>query len=898
METRPLYVDFANSVLANRSAELASMDEAKKKETVLSVFRQASEMSELNIQQDVPKQEIESAKKLTAEGKGKWQRFGTTERAKSIGAEREKDINLRQSGVDVDRELPAGDWKLGFGINPTADVKKVLSDHYETNVPVFMSQGELLYIDPEKKRPVKVNLDIGAQAGKGLPVFGDIAGTVLGKSPQGFVMKAVAKETIGSGSGAAIGELVRLTVGQMAGVHDLTPDEIALQSAKVGGEASLWTGGIGTGVAGVKGIQNLRKGGIFTKDEAMKWGFSAEEADQLIAEVNEIIKRGGSNKEIKATLYQKTGDVDIGARQAQLERRSEYAKDFAEREVSDQSAAREGLEVLSRPEVAPLTGREGVEDIAASRVSKRVEQGKQIVNENAANLERQLDEMSKVQKETVGDQTVAFLQKKKDTVKAAEKKAWKDAETTGGYNEGTGRYGINIEEGANTKATKAKFKEESTEAWTDLVDTGITSIYKGGKEVKVSDLANINTELSRLRNMRRIASNNQNMSGTQLRDLNKVIKAMEADRKSALIKSGKSDLLQKIEDAEAATILFHEKYKRSVVGDLLAVNDKGVSKIKSEQFVDNMLGRDKAEVAEFMTLIGDNPELKALWKDGIVNAFQRKAFSNGRYSPRTGVEFIRQKRHVLKAAGFTNQEIKQFGKTGRLAEKVAKQKDQLKKFKDKVNTRWPSGKIASTSPMDMTKFITGGTGTWKTPSGVNIKNRLDKIQTVKNFTRNEPAAWQTIKNDFKRSIHDDIIDLKTGNIDANKLSTWVEDAGNEKVIKMVMGSKYYDDLMKLNKVVKMINLESRTLVADEGHKALIQGVRAAVAPPLTRRGRAFTAALTWDSRRSHRVMADAILDEKIMGDIAELSEHDKWSRIFFEKLASVGFNIPSTEFAE
>jgi len=309
-----------------------------------------------------------------------------------------------------------------------------------------------------------------------------------------------------------------------------------------------------------------------------------------------------------------------------------------------------------------------------------------------------------------------------------------------------------------------------------------------------------------------------------------------------------------------------------------------------------MLGRDKEEVAEFMGLIGDNPELKSLWKEGITNAFQRKAFSNGRYSSRTGVEFIRQKRHVLKAAGFSNQEIKQFGKTGRLAEKVAKQKDQLKRFKDRVNNRWPSGKLASTSPRDMTKFITGGSGTWKTPGGVNVKNKLDKISTVRNFTRDEPAAWQTIKNGFKKGIHDDVIDLNTGNINPGKLSSWVEDANNAEVIKSVMGLKYYNDMMSLNKVVKMINTSSRSLTGDESFKSIIQGVRAAVAPPLTRRGRAFTAALTWDSARSHKVMADAILNEKSIADVAELGEHSALTRQFFEKMASVGFNIPSTEF--
>lgn len=901
MDNRPLYVDFAMAALESRRAELyelKTVDKEKFDAVVRSTLMEAARKPELNIKQEVSEEEVELAKKYKAEGEGRFQRFGVTEYTKSVGEQKQKDINFKRSGVEVDRDLPAGDWKLGYGINPVADVKKVLSDHYDTNVPVFMSQGELLYIDPEKQKPVKVNLSIGAQFGKGLPIFGDIAGTVLGKTPAGFVGKAVLKETIGSGSGTTIGELVRLSVGSMADMHDLTPKQIAKQAAVVGGEASLWTAGMGTLVAGAKGIQNMRKGNIFSKDEAMKWGFSAEEAEQLLADVNDVIKRGGSEKEIKATLFQKTGDVDIGSRQAQLERRSEYAKDFAERRGSDQAGAREALEVLSRPEVKPLTGVEDVGDVAGGRVSKRIEQGKQILNENTVELERRLDSMSKIQKETVGEPTAKYLNAKKKVVKDAEDNAWADVRSTGGYSDETGRYGINIEEGINTRARKAKFKEQSDEAFTSLTDTGITTIYKGGKKVRIADLANYNTELSRLRNMRRSAYNNPNMAGTQLKDLNDVIKAMEMDRNLALIKSGKKGLLEKIEDAEKATLLYHEKYKRSLAGDLLAVNDKGVSKIKEEQFVDNILSRDKAEVTEFMDLIGDNPELKALWKEGVVNAWQRKAFPSGKYSPRAGVEFIRQKRHVLKSMRFTNNQIKEIGRTGRLAEKVTKQNAQLKRLKTKANERWPSGKLASTSPRDMNKFITSSTGTWKTPAGKSVKNRLDKIDTVKNITRNEPAAWQTVKNDFKRSLHDSVIDLKTGNVDPTKLTEWVEDTGNAAVMKKVMGGKYYDDMMKLNKVVKMLNLESRTLTGDEATKTIIQSFRAAAAPPLTRRGRAFTAALTWDSRRSHRVMADAILNEKIIGEVASLGEHSAWTRQFFEKMASVGFNLPATEINE
>ena len=932
--------DLARHIIQNQREELEKIDVDSRRERAKNIRAKVTSMP--MFQQDLTdNQTLADLYKLENEKRRDdelWIQSGGSPDALSglVSSElatTRRNLELQAQGVKTDLELPAGDWKLGFGENPVTDVKNVLSNHYNTNVTVFKSGKDIIFIDPKNKAPVKVNLGAGAKLGYGLPMAGDVAGTVLQGAPQGKVAKTVFKEATGSAIGATTGELLRLSIGKAFGVHDLDVDDMIKKSLAVGGEAGAFTGGVGGLMASAKGVENFIKGGIFTKDEAIKHGLSVEEAEAAIREVNEIIARGGGTGKVKGTLYQKTGDVNIGGRQAELERTSEHAARFAEREATDKAGTKEALDIINRSAQAPYAGLETVSDVAQARKAVLVEKKKQIVQKNQMELDRQLSEMGKIQKENVGETTIKYIEGKRAVADNFQSNEWERVKQVGNYNAEKARYGIDVIEGSETAKLKKQYAARGREATTKVAAKGVTSIYKTGKEgarppedayagfpavqrlmarvkagdkskkPQLADLENYNREISGLKADLRAMYKSRQAGDIQTRDLGEVIRAMESDRKSALLKSGKKDLLEQIEAAEAATAKYHETYTRSVVGDLLAKNDAGVPNIKSKSFVDNMLTRDEVEVNQFVDIIGDNPGLVLEWKEGLANAYKRKVFNEGRFNKRMSNEWIKANEKILNKF-FDEKEIASFKRTGQLAEKVADQGKRLDRFMTAANNKWGAGALSSKDPEGMINFITDKSGSWQAlptatragaTGGRKVEERLSKIRYVKNMTKSHPAAWQTVQNDFKQKLQNDIIDAASGDINSNKLAKWVSESQNSKVVEEVMGKSYLNDLSRINKVVQMLEMTTKTLKRDETTKAGIQGIRAAIAPPLTRRGRAFTAALTWDSGRSHKVMANAILDERTMREVAEFSKQNPFTRRFVEKAFSLGFMLPESQ---
>ena len=317
--------------------------------------------------------------------------------------------------------------------------------------------------------------------------------------------------------------------------------------------------------------------------------------------------------------------------------------------------------------------------------------------------------------------------------------------------------------------------------------------------------------------------------------------------------------------------------------------------VKAKNFVDDMLKRDDVELEQFTDVIGDNPELVSQWKEGLADAWKQKSFNEaGRYSQEASKRWFKANENTLEYF-FTSAEINGFKKTGKFAEKVAKQTKQLEAFVKKANTKWGSGSIAKVDPEGLSKFITDRGGSWATPAGRGVQERISKIKYVKNMTANHPRAWESVQNDFKQQIRNDIIDAKTGLIAPNKIAKWVSDAENAKVVKEVMGDRYLKDLGSINEVIKIINKKENRIVGSQAAKATIQAIRAGVAPPLTKRGRALTAMITFGNKDAQKRAADAILDGATMRKTADLIEHSANTRRFYEKAFSLGYALPEDE---
>ncbi len=806
-----------------------------------------------------------------------------------------RNAELESVGVITDRDFDAGDWKLGFGASKVDDIRNVLTQKHGKPVQVIKDGEDIIYLDPNEQKLVKVNLTGAQYAGHAIPMAADVAGTTVvgGTSPAGAVIKTVAKETLGSGVFTALGEGLRLAIGKGLGVHDMASEDIAKKSIKTGAEAAAFTGGIGSLVAGVKGITNFVKGGVFNAKEAEKFGLSADEANQVISEVNDILKRSGKDNKLKATLAQKTDDLELASMEAQARTSAEHGQKFADRTKADQAALGESLESVSAPSTGPDMGIGDVGDIARTRAAKRIETGKQIVAKNTSELNQQMSQIGKTQKETVGEPTLDYLKLKRDTAKQATDQVWENVAKIGGFDDAARKYNIDIPSGELTKKLKGEFKRRTSTAQTKIAAGGTGSIYKDTAG-KPQDLFDLNREIS---DLRREASNihvGRGRGTTSEKDINEVIGAMVEDRRTALLGAGRKDIMDAIEAAEKQSLDYHEAYTRSAVGDLMEKNANGVPVIKSKEFVDDMLKRDESEVTQFVDVMGDNMELFGKWKEGLADTWKSAAFVNGQYKPEASKKWIRKNSSTL-SNFFTPAELKSLEKTGKLSEKVAKQTKQMESFVKKANDKWGMGAISKVDPRGLTKFITGKGGSWATPSGKGVQERVSKIKYVKNMTANNPAAWRRIQNDFKKTVRDDIFDAKTGLIKPTAIAKWVSDSENAKVLKEVLGTSYYKDLGSINDAVKIINKKENRLTDTVSTKAAIQAVRAGFAPPLTQRGRILTAMVTLNNSEAQKRAADALLSEVTMKKTANLLKHSTLNRRILEKAVSLGYMLPDED---
>ncbi len=824
-----------------------------------------------------------------------------------------RDAELQSQGVVIDRELPAGSLEIGFSDKALRSVKGALSDYFKTDVKVFKSGDEIIYIDPIEDRPIKANPNAAVAFGKAIPIVTEVAAAFISPRKGAGIKEILAKESGYAGVGNALGEFTKLGIGSLIGANDLTLNEVFEKSAISGAWAAAFTLGVGSLIASVKGIENIRQGRLFNKDDAVTAGVNVGDADEVVKEANKIIQGG----EFKPTYGQKTDNALVQSSEKELRVNPEFVEDFRARDIQNVEAEQAALNTIGRQDIKPFTP-ETVGDVAEQKVSQMVSKQEAPIIASEKQLKSQLDDIGKVKKGLVGEDTLSVINKKTETAKNAYKSLWGDVEKAGGYDEVERFYDIPIEKGLEAKKLESilqrQYETSSTQTGASSVENVFVNrakqkgkrliregtvnrqIVKGAdkRANKLQDLADFNREISRLKENKRRVISNPSATDMSVSDISGVIKSLEADRKLALIKSGRNDIIEKIEKAELETAKFFDTYKNSVIGDLTELNKNGISKIKSKDFVDNLIKRDTEEVDNFINIIGDNPDLMMKWKEGLGDAYYRKGFPDGKFSSRASAEWLETNKVILKKFGYTDSQIKGFKRTGEFQKKIAEDRKKFDKFVTNANTKWGSGKLKNLDPRNLVKFVTNDDGSWITQKGQGVQAAISKIKSVKNMVKGNPGAWQTFQNDFKLSLKNELTDPKTGRINHSKLLEWTNAKNKDTVIE-VMGKNYYDDLVKIEKVVRMLNKKFVSLSKDEGQRAWIQAIRATAAPPLSKKGRAFTAAIIFRGKKAHEATLKALLDQKTMREVVKLSEHDTVTRRVMEKAYSLGLGLPEEE---
>lgn len=814
---------------------------------------------------------------------------------------------LQGLGVLTREKLPSGNIDIGFGFNQEESLSNVLTKYYseklgqQTDVTVFKRGSDLLYIDPVDGRVILANASGVGAVGEALPVVGDIAGTIGGGIIGGKklgIKGAIASESIGSSVGTGVFEFLRLLTGKAFGVHDRSIGDMLKKSGYEGAKAGAITATTGGLFSAVKAFNNFRKGLIYNKEEAIRSGMTNTEADAVINEMNRIL----GDKKFALTKGKKGTDVVAQSAEAELRSTTEHAQKFKNRDVADETAILSALNKITSAGVE-RKGTGLVGEVAGRQVNKRLRQARSVVAASKLKFQSAIDNLGKTVKEEVGEPTRQFLTKAQVVAKNSLEKTWQKVRETGGFNESTKKYNIPIPEGSGILKRKKIINRQIETATTGIVPQTkrkIVGIEKKGVIKKKQDLADYNDELAILRKQQRIANKNQQFGDIDTKALGDFISIMEGNRRIQLVKAGKVKLLNAIESAEKKTARFHEAYNRSFIGDMTAKNDKGVFVIKSKNFVDTVLRGSGDDADQLLRIIGGKPPLMAKWKEGIADAYKRDVIDKikplkGQVSDVSTRAELRDK--TTKWIGknkdmltrfFSENEIKNLSKTGDLAVLVRKQVNQMKRVVREANDIWGKGKLKSLDPEELVRFVTNSNAGWARVFNLGgIQSSVQKIKYVKNITKNYPAAWREFQDDFLSGIRKQMLDVKTGKVDLGKISTMVEN--NAEQIIEIAGKDYYKNLVTINNAKKLFDKAIKKLGPSEAEAGIIQAIRGGIAPPLTRKGRVFTALLIFNKKSHHKTLADIMLDPGSMQRLASLAEHNGTKRQALELATSLGF---------
>ena len=882
----PLHEAVAESIVRDGRDELIGLSSKEREDAVNDILFQVSQKSDDELITFISSRGSDVApdlKEKISEMQTLRARIGSPEGGEMafIQSKMQEKADIQKIGIVTDRDLPAGSIEIGFSDSPAKAIKDALSEHFGSEVPVFSRGNDLLYLDPKTKEVVRAEPDFLQSIGFALPVGGDIVGTIGGGVAAGAITKSpagvVVGESVGATAGAGTGEYLRLLIGNWMGANDLPHDEMLKKAGMTGIKAGVATSVMGMLTVSAKGLSNFFKGGIFTKNEALKHGMNSKEAQIVLEEVNKLLGKKGA---VKGTLGRLSDDVLVQSKEAEVRRLGEHAQKFIDRDLADQKFLTKALDTITKPKKAE--GGQAIIDVAAKQIGKRVSQAKTIVSENVTQLEKQLSNIGKVSHELIGQPTRKTILAKSEAANTAQQSVWSSLKKKHGFNEKTQLFGIEIPIGGNVKSVSKILGRRADTATTLITKRGSSKIFTKGK-VKPADLSDFNREISDLRSEIRAAYKGKQFGTPQTRDMQEALDAMVADRRLALVKAGKGNVLKDIEKAEQATADFHKTFNRSVIGDLTKKTDD-VFNIKSKDFVDKMLKGTDEEAKQLLNVIGDKPTLVALWKEGIADSYKRAAFKGNKFSRENSTKFLRKNADVLEQF-FTKGELSALEKSGSLAEKVLKQSEQLKKIVASAN-KFGRGKLKSLDPESLVKFATNNSGSFAKPSGQGVQTSISKIKHIKGMTKNYPAAWKSFQDEFSTQLRKSAVDIKTGGVSQAGFNKIINE--QEREIIEIMGRPYFNNLVKINKAVQVLGKKEIKLVRDEARQGIIQTIRAGVAPPLTRRGRAFTAATIFDSKRAHKVIADSLLNPNKIQKIAELSEHNIITREVAELAVSLG----------
>jgi len=341
------------------------------------------------------------------------------------------------AGVLYDKPAPSGHAlaSLAWSDEDRRNAfEQSLSAEYGRPVQVEIGPGtgQLEYLDPDTGRfslvepPNKGLLaTVAGAAGGSMVMVPELAGGALAA----ITTKSPSVTWAGGASGAFVGEIARLALGQALGINKgMTANDAYVAGLRAGGLSAI------TGAAGEKGLQFAQFMINAFRGDAVKYaakagerlGVTAEEAAALQDQINTVIgaerMRIGArnadlppnlrtdepeNRRFALTLGEATGDADLLAFQDAMKRSAKYQARFGEFDQERQQAARDFYETISKPfqngSLDPTVTLERTQQIARTRLGYEARRATEPLQRYEADASNALESVDRFPMFQLGD---------------------------------------------------------------------------------------------------------------------------------------------------------------------------------------------------------------------------------------------------------------------------------------------------------------------------------------------------------------------------------------------------------------------------------------------------------------------------------------------------------------
>lgn len=781
--------------------------------------------------------------------------------------------------------------------------------------PVPELDGEIIFRNPETGDLVMFDPggpefgDVRQLGPEALPFVGEVAGAVAGAStgPQGAILA-------GAG-GAFFGELVRLARGKEIGAHDLDTEQMLIEAGKIGGLALL--GGEiarGLSVAGRAFLnRNINTARKVLENEGISTGLLDDAIEETGRVQSRIASETGEAFDVTAGQSLRTVDPDAAARLESFEEglsRGPGGGPLRGTRQAQQRRIRGQLEAT-----APATTESAEQVGAAVRRSTRraddaMRQASEDVEGAIVNAERSIvnARTAGMSPDVAGGTVREMLSEARTALNARMSRTFQDIEAEFGE-----AIGVDVTAFRKVGAKfKGQFKRDLVKTLSsddaklaaEVAEAGLVTrktpfldidLLLKSLETKANEpvpLSVVQRALSDIRTELRMVKKNLSPRRNIIQ-LVEMEKALRGARNNALRQN--PNLLRRVLRAEKKFAQLRSRLDRSEIGALLRPREGGGFALRDEQVVPRILNNPTL-AREVATIVREGgmeipPTAEVVLRRGLVEQYLStvtRTTADGNLVIQKGAfdTFWRTKSQSMRQF-FSPKEIAALRKPETATRAIRIMQNREKEIVGSLNKSFSM----RMQQFDAVSLVDNVIARTKSAGG-----NADDLVRVDRLLRRDPAMQRAFRSVLKDRIRREIAAVDSAGIQtASAVKLFTLDPKLRAAAEKVLGKKFGQQLDIIQDMLLLgTKRTSEQSVIDQivtGAPGTTVGtlmVRATIAPPLSRKGRFFTAVLRQNRKELQALFAEIMSSPEALQQFLKMRNKPPGSLIVFDTLTSLG----------